>query len=192
MIGSWTDWELTEQGIEQARKIGEKLSLEIKKDEYIMYSSDLLRTKHTAEIIGECLSIKSIFTKKLREFNLGEAIGKSKDWARKNNSCPVWENTIDWAKNIDEKPFSGAESLRDVWDRLIEFYNEFLIKSDKNIIIVSHSGTLSVFYAIWLGLDVEMLNKCNLTSDSGGVSFLRKDTDGHRIISRLNDLSYKR
>ena len=49
MIGSWTDWDLTELGIEQAKRIGERLSQEIKNGRYVMYSSDLLRTKHTAK-----------------------------------------------------------------------------------------------------------------------------------------------
>ena len=47
MIGSWDNWDLTEHGIEQAKRISERLSKEIKNDHYIMYSSDLLRAKHT-------------------------------------------------------------------------------------------------------------------------------------------------
>ena len=43
MIGSWTDWELTDLGKEQADNIGRKLSAEMKGKEFIMYSSDLLR-----------------------------------------------------------------------------------------------------------------------------------------------------
>lgn len=49
MIRSWTDCDLSELGIEQAKRIGERLSQEIKDKKYVMYSSDLLRTKHTAE-----------------------------------------------------------------------------------------------------------------------------------------------
>ena len=29
MVGSWTDWELSELGVEQAKKIGEKLKAEL-------------------------------------------------------------------------------------------------------------------------------------------------------------------
>lgn len=188
MIGSWTDWDLTELGIEQAKRIGTRLSQEIKNERYVMYSSDLLRTKHTAEIVADFLRIKPIFTEALREFNFGEAVGKSKEWARKNakvNTFPDW-------KTVDEKPFTGAESKREVWDRLFNFQNQIMENTENNIIIVSHSGTLSVFYALWLGLDVEMLNKCDFSSDSGGVSFMQENTDGKRIINRLNDLSYIR
>jgi broad specificity phosphatase PhoE len=49
----------------------------------VMYSSDLLRAKHTAEIIAAFLNIEPIFTDLLRERNLGEAVGKSVEWAHK-------------------------------------------------------------------------------------------------------------
>ena len=45
MIGSWTDWELTDFGKEQADNIGRKLSAEMKDKKFVMYSSDLLRAK---------------------------------------------------------------------------------------------------------------------------------------------------
>ena len=52
MVGSWTDWELSELGIQQANKIGENLKNELNTQEIKMYSSDLLRTKQTAKIVG--------------------------------------------------------------------------------------------------------------------------------------------
>lgn len=193
MIGSWTDWDLTELGVEQAKRIGRRLSQEIKNERYTMYSSDLLRAKHTAEIVAGFLGIEPRFTDILREFDLGEAIGKSKDWARKNAICPVWPGTIDWPDTIDDKPFVGAESKREVWTRLLGFYNQIMAnKEEENLIIVSHDGTLSIFYALWLGLEAEMIKKCNLSGKTGGVSFMREDSDKNHIIFRLNDLSYIR
>lgn len=184
MIGSWTDWDLSELGIEQAKRIGERLSLEIKDKRYVMYSSDLLRAKHTAEIIAGFLDIKPIFTDRLRERNLGEAVGKSVEWAR--------QNTIVWEKTIDDKPFKGAESRREAWERILVFYNQMMKSTDENVIIVSHGDALSIFNAIWLGLDVEMLNKCDLFGKAGGVSFMHENSDGKHIITRLSDLSYIR
>ncbi len=184
MIGSWTDWDLSELGIEQAKRIGERLSCEIKDKQYVMYSSDLLRAKHTAQIISGFLSIKPILTDQLRERNLGEAVGKSVEWAHKN--------TIVWEKLIDDKPFNGAESRREEWNRISTFYKQIMESSDDNIIIVSHGGALSTFNAVWLGLDVEMLNKCDLFGRAGGVSFMRENADGKHIIYRMSDLSYIR
>jgi probable phosphoglycerate mutase len=184
MIGSWTDWDLSEHGIEQAKRIGERLSHEIMNKQYVMYSSDLLRAKHTAEIVASFLTIEPIFSDCLRELNLGEAVGKSVEWAH--------QNTIVWMKTIDDKPFKGAESRREVWNRLLNFYNQIMKSTDENIIIVSHGDTLSIFNAIWLGLDVEMLNKCDLFGKAGGVSFMHENSDGKHIITRLSDFSYIR
>lgn len=192
MIGSWADWDLTGLGVEHAKRIGARLSWEIKSERYVMYSSDLPRTRHTAEIIAGYLSLEPIITDDLREFSLGEAVGKSKEWARANAICPLWPGTIDWPVGIDGRPFRGAESKREVWNRLSDFFSRVMPDTENNLIIVSHGGTLGVFYALWLGLTVEMLEKCDLRSDSGGVSFLRETSDGRRIINRLNDLSYMR
>ena len=53
MVGSWTDWDLTELGKQQADNIGRNLKAELEGKGFIMYSSDLLRAKQTAEIVLE-------------------------------------------------------------------------------------------------------------------------------------------
>jgi len=182
MVGSWTDWDLSDLGIIQADKIGGNLELELKNKEYIMYSSDLLRAKHTAEIVSKHLDITPIITEILRERNLGMAVGKSVQWLRENIKCQE--------KMIDDKMFQNAESRRDVWNRLAPFYKKILSDNHENIIIVSHGDTLSIFNAMWLGLDVELLNQCDLFGMAGGVSFLNENQDGKHIIRRLSDMSY--
>lgn len=190
MIGSLGDWNLTELGIKQAHSIGKNLADEYKNQHFSIYSSDLPRAKQTAKIVSGYFNTTPVFTTVLREFDLGEANGKSKEWARNNQQCPMWQGTIDWAKSVYDKPFIGAESKVDVWDRLSKFLNDVLTETDEDIIIVSHDGTLSILYALWLGMDIEMLNKCNLSGKTGGVSVLQEDDDGDRIIARLNDMSY--
>ncbi len=190
MIGSLGNWNLTELGIKQAHSIGKNLADEFKTQKFVIYSSALPRAKQAAEIVSGYFNIMPIFTSALREFDLGEANGKSKEWARNNRQCPVWQGTIDWAKSVYDKPFIGAESKAEVLNRLSNFLNDILTETDEDVIIVSHDGTLSILYALWLGMDIEMLNKCNLSGKTGGVSVLQEDNDGNRIIARLNDMSY--
>lgn len=45
MVGSWTDWELTENGKEKAENIGKNLSKLLLGKGYKIYCSDLLRAK---------------------------------------------------------------------------------------------------------------------------------------------------
>lgn len=182
MVGSWTDWDLSELGIQQANNIGKNLLNQIKDKNYVMYSSDLLRAKHTSEIVGKHLGITPILATELRERNLGKCIGKSVQWLKDNIEC--------YEKSIDDKMFSDAESIRDEWNRLQPFFNKIMDNEYENIIIVSHGGLLSAFNAMWLSMDIEMLNRSELFGLAGGVSFMYETIDRKRIIKRMSDMSY--
>lgn len=182
MVGSWTDWELTELGVEQAKKIGEKLKKELEGKEIIMYSSDLLRARQTAEYVGEYLGMMPILRNELRERNLGKCCGKSVQWLR--------ENLEQQEKTIDDRLFSDAESRRDEWNRLKPFFDEIMSNNAENIIIVSHGDLLSVFNTMFMGLDVETINSCEMFGLAGGVSYMFEHDEGKRFIKRISDMSY--
>ncbi|CAM3169842.1 histidine phosphatase family protein [Chryseobacterium flavum] len=182
MIGSWTDWELTEKGIIQATCIARNIKKEFHDIQYAIYSSPLKRTRQTAEMLGNELHASLKLTDALKERSLGKAIGKSVQWLK--------ENIENEEKTIYDKCFSDGESRFDVWNRLLPFYNEIMSSDDENIIIVSHGDTLSIFNVMWLGLHPEMLNDIDLSGVSGGVSFLYRKSCGKKIIKRLSDTSY--
>lgn len=182
MVGSLTDWDLSELGIKQANNIGRNLSKELGDKKYVMYSSDLLRAKRTAKIIGKYLGVEPILVRELRERNLGRCVGKSVKWLK--------ENIEKEEKSIDDKMFSDAESRRDEWNRLLPFFNELMASEHENIIIVSHGDLLSVFNSMWLGMEVEMLNKSELFGLAGGVTFMEEIASGKRVIKRMSDTSY--
>lgn len=182
MVGSWTDWELSELGVKQAKNIGEKLKEELAGKEFVMYSSDLLRAKQTAEIIANYLGITPILRNELRERNLGKCCGKSVQWLR--------ENIEQQEKTVDDRLFSDAESRRDEWNRLKPFFDEIVSNDEENIIIVSHGDLLSVFNTMFMGLNVEALNSFEIFGLSGGVSYMFENNEGKRFIKRISDMSY--
>ena len=182
MVGSWTDWELSELGIEQANRIGKKLKEELAGKSFVMYSSDLLRAKQTAENVGKHLNLTPVLRKELRERNLGRCCGKSIQWMKENKE--MYEVTV------DDKLFSDAESRRDEWNRLQPFFDEVMSSNDENIIIVSHGDLLSVFNTMFLGLDVEAINDCEMFGYAGGVSFMFVNDEGKRFIKQMSDMSY--
>lgn len=182
MVGSWTDWDLSELGMEQANKIGEKLAKQLEGKQYTMYASDLLRAKHTAEIVAKYLGITPIIRQELRERNLGRCCGKSVQWLRENLEMQE--------KTIDDRLFSDAESRRDEWNRLKPLFDVIMASEAENIIIVSHGDLLSVFNAMFLGLPVESLNEFELFGMAGGVSFMFENNEGKRFVKRMGDLSY--
>ena len=67
MAGSWTDWALSETGMKQADHIGWKLFRELGDREFVVYSSDLLRTKQTVEAVGRYLGCTPVLERALRE-----------------------------------------------------------------------------------------------------------------------------
>lgn len=175
---------LSEEGILQAKKIGEKLKTELAEKKLVMYSSDLLRAKQTAEIVGGYLGLTPVLRTELRERNLGRCCGKSVQWLREN--FEVQEKTI------DDRLFSDAESRRDEWNRLKPFFDEIMKIDDENIIIVSHGDLLSVFNTMFLGLSIESINTGEIFGLAGGVSYMFEDNDGKRFIKRISDMSYIR
>ena len=182
MVGSWTDWELSELGVSQAKNIGEKLKTELAGRKFVMYSSDLLRAKQTAENVGSYLGLTPILRSELRERNLGKCCGKSVQWLR--------ENIEQQEKTIDDRLFSDAESRRDEWNRLKPFFDEIMLNNEENIIIVSHGDLLSVFNTMFLGLSVETINICEMFGLAGGVSYMFENNEGKRFIKRISDMSY--
>lgn len=182
MVGSWTDWDLSEKGKKQAENIGRKLAAELEGKNFVMYSSDLKRAKQTGEIVGKHMGISPTLRSELRERNLGRCVGESVKWLKENAECH--ESTV------DDRLFSDAESRRDEWNRLLPFYQEILNNEDEHIILVSHGDLLSVFNTMWLGLDVETMNQSEIFGYAGGVSFMIENNEGKHFIKRMSDMSY--
>lgn len=124
-----TDIPLNDNGKQQAQIISEKLKyLKIDK----IYSSDLLRSKETAEIINQNFNLEIIFDKRLREINYGDLEGIPRTELNKK----TWEI---FNKNPEKL---HAEPIIEVYNRIKSFFEE--IETDKNILIVAHGGALRV------------------------------------------------
>ena len=182
MVGSWTDWDLSDLGRRQADNIGRNLVDYTGGAPFVLYSSDLKRARQTAEAVGRHLGLTPVLRTELREGNLGRACGKSVQWLR--------ENLERQEKTVDDRLFSDAESRRDIWNRLLPFFNEIMENDEENIIIVSHGGLLSVFNTMFLGLPVESMNTCELFGLAGGVTRMLVNDEGKRFIKRMSDLSF--
>jgi probable phosphoglycerate mutase len=185
MVGSWTDWELTDLGKERAENIGKRLSGELAGKTCKIYCSDLTRTKQTVEPLARYLGLPVEYRQELREaYDGAAAIGKSKIWRNENRSpLPV-------KPMLDYKQFDDSESIYDVYCRVSKFRDEALITNDELIIVVAHRFMLPIFFAAWLNWNADMLLCSGFYGAAGGVSFLKETDDGKRVIMRLNDMSY--
>lgn len=130
---------LTEEGINQAKQV--RKYFEDKQIDLIV-SSPLDRCRQTAEIISNNI-IPIIYSDKLLGRDHGEFTGKPRDSV---NFDDYWN----YNKNIK---YEKAENIRDLYNRVKDLVKELKKQySDKNIIIVTHSGILRVLHYYFNGI----------------------------------------
>jgi len=122
---------LTRKGKKQIEKAANFLK---KKKIDFIFSSDLNRTKQSAEIVGKKLGLKVYFDRRLRELNFG-----------KFHSGPKEKYNRLFSKKIErfyKKP-PGGENWNELKKRILDFLAEVEKKhKNKNILIVSHGDPL--------------------------------------------------
>ncbi len=180
MVGSWTDWNLTDQGFADAESIGRRLSAELSATgcPTVIISSDLLRAKQTAAPLAKALGVEIQLNPLLREINLGEAVGHSHQWANEHRQP---------TPTFDDAEFQGAETWREFWNRVKTAQEQILACPAEQIVLVSHGVTLSVWQELWEGKEIGPFVYRGM---AGGVSFFDMDENNNRTM-RVNDPSYK-
>ena len=142
LFTGWKNPNLTEQGIEEARKAGSKIK-SINLDFDLHFTSELLIAQITGEIIQREIDqqIKTIKNIALNERDYGDLSGLNKDEARKK-----WgEKQVHlWRRSYDTPP-PGGESLKDTSERVSPYFKKTIkpeIKMKKNILITAHGNSL--------------------------------------------------
>ena len=183
MVGGNTDWSLTELGKEKAHNIGRNIKNLLKNKNGIMYSSDLLRAKQTAQILNEYLNLEIVYKQDLREINVGESKGKSKEWYGQN--CTPKENI----PLIKYRAFPSAETFEDVYNRTYAIVEEIVNNEYENNIVVGHGCALIMFFLQWLKLPVSIMENTAFSMPAGSVSFY-SIWENKRMLNNYNITSY--
>lgn len=137
---------LDEEGLKQIAIVGEKLK---EKNIDLIFSSDILRTRQTAEIVSSLIG-KEIteFDERLRDLNWGVFAGGLKRTAR------AFYNGKD---RLNDRPENG-ENWLDVQKRMSEVILELEDKyKDKTILIVSHADPILVLEGWFRGWNLEKI-----------------------------------
>jgi 2,3-bisphosphoglycerate-dependent phosphoglycerate mutase len=127
--------DLTQNGIDEAKKIGEKL-----KNEKVTkaYQSDLIRSQHTLELVlnGWHKNVPTFTDPRIKERDYGDLTGLNKDDIAKEypDLYPLWHRSYD-------VPPPGGESVAMVEVRVMSFLHEILptLKPD-DVVFISASG----------------------------------------------------
>lgn len=188
-IISSTDFKLTEKGIVQSQRIGQKICLELKEKPISAYCSSLARAKQTLIEILRCIGQENaeiIETDLLKEMNLGLLEGMT--WEERLQKYPE----IDLGKKLSLLQAPHGESYQDVKNRCKTFTEKYLEKEtdEKNILIVSHGITLRILINFLLKRPDEDINFLNWLENTALTELiLEKESHTYQLI-RLNDYSH--
>ena len=194
----WVDVELTEGGELEAKKAGNLIkALNIKID--LFYSSIQLRAKNTLKLIKEILKNDEPSKRawQLNERHYGALTGLNKDEMRKklgeekihqfrrswdlrpdplDKTNPYHPLNIEIYKNVPQKNIPDTESLKDTYERVINYYNEEIEKNitHNNILISAHGNSIRALCKHLFGLDNTQITKLEIPT-------------GNPLIINLND-----
>jgi len=181
----WVDVDLSEKGKSEAKKSAELINKEnLIIDLY--FSSVQLRAKNTLKIIQEELKDNKLPSEawQLNERHYGALTGLNKDemkiklgedkvhqfrrsWdlrpdpLKKEN--PYHPSNIDIYKNIPQDKIPSTESLKDTYERVIDFYKEKIeIINDKNILISAHGNSIRALCKYLFNLNNNEISKLEI------------------------------
>ena len=181
----WVDVDLTENGKSEAKKAGElinKNNLTID----LYFSSVQLRAKNTLKIIQGELKDNKVPSEawELNERHYGSLTGLNKDemkvklgedkvhqfrrsWDLRpdplDKQNPYHPSNIEIYKNIPEDKIPSTESLKDTYERVIDFYKKKIeIINDKNILISAHGNSIRALCKYLFNLDNDVISKLEI------------------------------
>jgi broad specificity phosphatase PhoE len=137
---------LTKLGREMVKASVEKFKASGKSVDMII-NSPLLRCRQTAAIAGKILGDKSRIDKRLREIGFGKFNGKDLHL--------MWKS-FKYEKERINKGADGGETYVQILDRMTAVVEDLEKKYDgKNIMLISHEGTLFLLQGKLMGLSIE-------------------------------------
>ena len=185
-VGGWYDTSLTDLGRTQAEKTGCFLKSAIDSSDVQLFSSDLKRAAETAEIIGGHLQKPVTLDPRLREMSYGDAEGKPQDWFRDRIKPQPSDGN-----RLDHRVYTGAESRREVAERVGAALGDILEKGAEDTVIVSHGFASTFLVMAWMRVPAGHMGYCSLPARPGSVSKLHEDDRfGNRGVAYLCHTSH--
>lgn len=186
LFTGWKDVDLSENGIEEARRAGQILRREGLSFD-VGFTSALKRAQRTLHIILAEMGQSEVTVHvdaALNERDYGDLAGLNKDDAREKWGA---EQVHIWRRSYDTPP-PGGESLKDTADRVIPYYQTNIlpeILAGKTVIISAHGNSLRSLIMELDGMSPDEIVQLNLAT---GVPILyRFNIDG--TVATKRDLA---
>ena len=185
-VGGWYDTALTPRGLRDAEATAERLAALIGPREVEIHSSDLLRASQTAAAIARRFGVPVSETADLREISYGVAGGRPQAWLDARYSPAPDDDRLDHHCGIE-----GAETRRDVANRVFPRVNAIVDRPCATQIIVTHGFTLTLVIAAWLKIPIDAAGFLSFPARSGSITHLRQDGFfRNRAVVGLADASH--
>jgi len=172
------DVPLSANGIDQMRRVSQRIAADtILK---ALYSSDLVRAKKSAEIIGEPHGLRAEVIPGLRERSFGIWEGMSFDEIREKHPLEFEA----WAGNPLEFSPMGGETTLEVSARCMEALNSLLNDHrGEPIAVVSHGGIIRIILCHMLGMPLG--NIFRIDQDYGALNVI-EISDHYPVVRMIN------
>lgn len=178
----WTDIGLSEKGREEAKRAGQNLQ-DVEFD--LAFTSPLIRAKETLEIIKKELGIENLPTEAntaLDERHYGIYTGKNK-WQLKEK---LGEEKFLKIRRGWDVPIPGGETLKDVYQRVVPFYEQHILpelNTGKNVLISAHGNSLRALVKFLENISDEDIP--NLEISTGEIYIYQIDNNGKMISKKI-------
>jgi probable phosphoglycerate mutase len=175
------DSPLTEQGVAQAKALGERLARE---SFTALYSSDLGRALQTAQMIAEATGHKVVTDRRLRERHLGIFQGLNGDEIREKypeeyrlhrTVGPTY--VIPDGESVEQQVARNVEYLKEIAERHL----------GEKIVVVTHGGVLSGLFRHTFSIPFTAPRRFEFTNASLNVFNYE---DGNWFLQTWGDISH--
>lgn len=188
LVGGWFDSDLTERGAIQAGQIAQALAGRLAADAAVeVRSSDLLRARRTAEVVGKLLGVEVLLDADLREKSYGEAGGRPQAWLDERFIAPP----VVGERMRHDEGISGAETKWDLAVRAYAALERIVHSGADQQVVVTHGGTATFLVTAWIGMPIDAAGLASFRFSPGGITLLREDDYFHnRTVVQLNGLDH--
>ena len=183
----WVDVDLTENGQSEAKKAGQLIKQELH-DTKVSKEAWQLNERHYGALTGlnkDEMKVK-LGEEKVHQFRRSWDLRP--DPLDRNN--PFHPINIDTYKEIPNNRIPDTESLKDTYERVLEFYNQEIENkiSNNNILISAHGNSIRALCKYLFKLDENQISKLEIPTGNPLLITL----DGNKKITDCKYLDHER